>query len=121
MRQAERDLGAARNSLESGDYEWACFQAQQGAEKAAKAALQSMGEDVRGHSVTMLLKSLEKFEPISSRLFTEARKLDRHYISSRYPDSYDTGTPSDYYDGNLASSAIKSAEDVLKKAKKILG
>lgn len=39
MRQARRDLRHARNSLESEDYEWACFAAQQAAEKAVKALL----------------------------------------------------------------------------------
>lgn len=34
LRQAEADLRHARNALESGDHEWACFAAQQGAEKA---------------------------------------------------------------------------------------
>jgi len=29
LKQAEKDLSSARNSLVSGDYEWACFQSQQ--------------------------------------------------------------------------------------------
>jgi len=40
-RQAEKDLKASKNSLKSGDYEWACFQAQQAAEKALKSILYS--------------------------------------------------------------------------------
>lgn len=31
MAQAKRDLKAARDSLEDGNHEWACFQAQQAA------------------------------------------------------------------------------------------
>jgi len=44
LRQAEKDLRHAKNSLQSGDYEWACFAAQQSAEKALKALYQSGGE-----------------------------------------------------------------------------
>ncbi|MGQ9595911.1 MAG: HEPN domain-containing protein [Thermoproteota archaeon] len=39
LRQAERDLKAAGDSFVSGNYKWACFQAQQAAEKALKAVL----------------------------------------------------------------------------------
>jgi len=42
MRQAEKDLGHARRSLDGGDYEWACFSAQQAAEKAVKALYESI-------------------------------------------------------------------------------
>ena len=39
FKQAEKDLKASKNSLKSGDYGWACFQAQQAAEKALKSIL----------------------------------------------------------------------------------
>ena len=39
VRQARYDLKAARDSLKAGNFEWACFQAQQGAEKALIAYL----------------------------------------------------------------------------------
>ncbi|NTW21878.1 MAG: HEPN domain-containing protein, partial [Nostocales cyanobacterium W4_Combined_metabat2_030] len=37
LRQAKRDLDHARLALSGGNYEWACFAAQQSAEKAVKA------------------------------------------------------------------------------------
>ncbi len=37
MDQAEGDLEHAKNDLKSGFYDWACFSAQQSAEKAVKA------------------------------------------------------------------------------------
>jgi len=37
MKQALKDLSHARLSLENGDFEWACFAAQQAGEKAVKA------------------------------------------------------------------------------------
>ncbi len=41
--QAQADLEHARKSLEAGDYEWACFAAQQAAEVAVKAVLERKG------------------------------------------------------------------------------
>lgn len=37
LSQATADLRAARNSLGSGSFEWACFQSQQAGAKALKA------------------------------------------------------------------------------------
>lgn len=37
IRQADKDLNSAKNSLKAGDYEWSCFQAQQSAEKVEDA------------------------------------------------------------------------------------
>lgn len=34
LRQARRDVAHAQRAAEDGDYEWSCFAAQQGAEKA---------------------------------------------------------------------------------------
>lgn len=39
LKQADSDLCAAEDSASSNHYEWACFQAQQAAEKALKALL----------------------------------------------------------------------------------
>ena len=40
LRQAKRDLEHARHALKDEDYEWACFAAQQAAEKGVKALYQ---------------------------------------------------------------------------------
>ena len=37
MKQADRDLKHANHSIQDGDYEWACFAAQQASEKILKA------------------------------------------------------------------------------------
>ena len=37
FKQALRDLKAAKDNLNAENYEWACFQSQQSAEKAVKA------------------------------------------------------------------------------------
>lgn len=43
--QALRDLNHARSDLDGEYYEWACFSAQQAAEKAVKALYQAVGID----------------------------------------------------------------------------
>ncbi len=49
-----------QNDLERGYYEWACFSAQQAAEKAVKALYQELGIDVWGHSIWRLLDRLPR-------------------------------------------------------------
>ena len=54
--QAKWDLKAARDSEAAGNYEWACFQAQQAAEKALKAFLLAVGSmPPLTHSIRTLL------------------------------------------------------------------
>jgi HEPN domain-containing protein len=43
LRQAKQGLNHARNAAKDEDYEWSCFAAQQGAEKAVKAVYQRLG------------------------------------------------------------------------------
>ncbi len=51
FRQTLKDLEHVRKSIELEHYEWACFAAQQAAEKAVKALYQKLGIEVWGHSV----------------------------------------------------------------------
>jgi len=55
FRQAERDLTHARNSLQSSEFEWACFASHQAAEKAVKAVFQHRGAEGWEHAVSALL------------------------------------------------------------------
>ena len=87
FRQGERDLAHARRSLEQQDYEWSCFAAQQGAEKALKAVFQWAGGASWGHSVAALIESLPDEMQPAADLLDAAKELDKHYIPSRYPDS----------------------------------
>jgi len=84
FRQAELDLGAARDARRLDHHEWACFAAQQAAEKAVKALHESVGTEAWGHSVAELLRGLGD---IPAELLDAARALDKHYIPARYPNS----------------------------------
>ncbi len=111
--QALRDLEASKNSARSGFHEWACFQAQQAAEKAVKALLHGLGRGAWGHSVRELLEALADTYD-SSTLLSYARELDRHYMPSRYPNLYESGHPAQYYDEEASRRAISHAEAIIR-------
>jgi len=113
LRQAVRDLEHARRSMELGDYEWACFAAQQAAEKAVKALYQRLGVEVWGHSISRMLEALPEGYKPPEELIDMARELDRHYIPTRYPNFHPEGAPMDYYSRADAERAIRYAEEVL--------
>ena len=58
LRQAHRDLLMARQALEAGSFEWACFAAQQSAEKGIKAVFLKANRTAWGRSVSALLQQL---------------------------------------------------------------
>lgn len=121
FRQAEADLLHARNSMDDGQHEWACFAAQQAAEKAAKAAHAALGQEAWGHVVTELLDALRVREPsIDDALLDRARALDKLYIPTRYPNGLAAGAPADFYTRPEAERAIGDAEAVLAICRRVL-
>ncbi len=113
FRQAEADLKHAQHALDTGDYEWSCFAAQQAAEKALKAVYQKQGMEAWGHTVTVLMGSLPAQNRPSGELLDSARILDKHYIPSRYPNGFDSGAPTDFYTREEAEGAIDHASKIV--------
>ncbi len=113
MRQAVRDLAHARNDLASAFYEWACFSAQQAAEKAAKAVLQSEGVEAWGHSVADLLEEIARSRAIRAELLDLARELDKAYIPARYPNAHPSGSPATLYTRGEAERMVGHAEQII--------
>ena len=107
--QAERDLAHARHALDDGDYEWSAFAAQQGAEKALKAIIMASGGEVWGHLTTRLAESVPVDEGVPPALLDAARRLDKHYIPSRYPNGFAEGFPGQLYTRGEAEQAIADA------------
>jgi HEPN domain-containing protein len=110
MAQAERDYKHAKNAVEDGDFEWCCFACQQAAEKALKALIESRNGRATGHSITTLLRLLKIEDEF---LLESALRLDRHYIPTRYPNSYDSGSPGEYYLLNDANQALEDAKKIM--------
>jgi len=110
FRQAQRKLDSARWDIQGQFYEDACFSAQQAAELAAKALLESRGRIELGHSVYQLLRVAGDAPP---EILNAARVLDRYYIPTRYPNGFAAGAPMDYYDQSTAEESVRLAESIL--------
>ena len=111
--QAERDLDLARCARQSAHHEWACFAAQQAAEKALKAVILAHGGEPWGHSVLALARALPPAIGPREALAEAARALDKLYLPTRYPNGFDQGKPGDYFTEKDARDAIEQAELVL--------
>ncbi len=120
MDQAEGDLQHARSDLREGFYEWACFSAQQGAEKAVKAVFQKLGAEAWGHSVADLLEELDKSQKISQELKDIALELDKAYIPTRYPNAHPSGSPRRRYTRIEAERMVGHAEKIIEFSKGLL-
>ena len=115
--QALRDLEKAKIDVRHEYLEWACFTAQQAAEKAVKALLMSRGHDVWGHAITPMLRALPDLVP---NLIEKAQLLDAHYIPPRYPNGFPAGKPADYYNLCKAEEAVHAAEDIIRFCQDLL-
>jgi HEPN domain-containing protein len=106
IRQAKRDLQHARDDLQGGYLEWACFSAHQAGKKAVGALFQHLDGEARGHSITRLLKALAGTAGIPEDLQEPGLRPDRLYIPTRYANSFDSGAPADYSGEKDAWKAI---------------
>ena len=113
LRQADADLRHARNASGDDAHEWACFAAQQAAEKSLKAVILSRGADAWGNTVTALIGVVTTAEQAGEELITCAKSLDKHYIPTRYPNGFDTGAPVDFYTKKDSEDAVRCAETII--------
>ena len=114
LSSAKKTLESARGDLNRGDYNWACFKAQQAAEMAVKALLHGLGLPAYGHSISKLLINLRsKGLQVSNDIINLAKSLDKYYIPTRYPNAWVEGTPYDYYTVEDAESAIRYAKSII--------
>ncbi len=112
LHQANRDIAQAKSSLREGFYEWACFAAQQAAEKAVKGLIQSRGGEAWGHSVAGLIDAVsEEIRPVALR--DKALELDQAYIPSRYPNAHPASFPGNTFTKTMAERLINYAEEIV--------
>jgi len=121
FKQAEADQRAARDSLASAHFEWACFQAQQCGEKSLKALWYYCSQEPWGHSLVKLIKDF----PVASihkklaPLLPAAQTLDKVYIPSRYPNGLPDSFPSEIYTKSEAQVSIKLAASILSRVREL--
>lgn len=110
LKQAEKDLVAAKKSFKSNETGWANFQIQQSVEKALKAVLvKKKNELLRTHDLVYL----GKLVGLPEKLIEHCKKITLFYISTRYPDI--KGKNLNDKDTEIY---LNNAEEILKWAKK---
>jgi len=113
FRQAEQDLEQSKDSRQAGRHEWACFAAQQAAEKAVKALHLHAGQEAWGHVIAKLLRELPEIVHVSDELIDRGRVLDNFYIPARYPNSHPEGPPFEHFGSLQSSTALDHAGAIL--------
>jgi len=113
LSQALRDLEQAEDSRGAGRHEWACFAAQQAAEKAVEALHLSAGQEAWGHVVARLLRELPAGVEPPAELIEKGRVLDAYYIPPRYPNSHPEGAPFEHYGPLQSAEAVRYAREIL--------
>lgn len=111
LAQAERDLAQAEMSAANGLHEWACFAAQQAAEKAVKALHLARGQEAWGHMAAKLLAELPL--PVPEMLVEKGRVLDNFYVATRYPDGHPEGAPFEHYGPLQSGEAVDHAREII--------
>lgn len=128
--EARRWLTQARDEFEDADelrkrqrFYLALFHFQQAAEKALKAYLYSelkSTEVFRTHSVEELSRMAAELDP-GFGVIIPAKKLDRYYIPTRYPNGLPGGVPSRHYDDpEEAHEAMELARLVVERVEAAL-
>ena len=75
-----------------------CFLSKQAGEKVIKACLYASGKRrVFGHSLFEMMDELSKIEEDFKKISEPAKRLDRFYITTRYPNGLPGGSPFQLY------------------------
>lgn len=122
FKQAKADIESARDSLKTSHCDWACFQAQQAAEKALKAFLYRQGlRALLTHSVRDLLSECDKYTKSLAKLVDAGRFLDTFYIPSRYPNGLPGNNyPAAFYTSKDAEACINFAGSILQEVERLI-
>jgi HEPN domain-containing protein len=119
LEEARADLRHAAKSIDIGDYNWACFAAQQAAEKALKALIMHVvGEYPRGHDLVRLYDVASRYVRLNlSR--TLLSRLSAFYTQARYPNA-GLERPWEEITIEQAREAVEVAGKVLSEVEKAL-
>ncbi len=112
-RQARRDLEQAEDCRRAGRHEWACFAAQQAAEKAVEAFHLRQGQEAWGHVIAKLLREIPVRIQVPEEMIEKAHVLDAYYIPARYPNSHPEGAPFEHYGSLQSKEAVQYAREII--------
>ncbi|MEM4189754.1 MAG: HEPN domain-containing protein, partial [Candidatus Caldarchaeum sp.] len=76
--------------------------------------------EARGHSVFELLRRCSDMN-FSENLYRAALNLDRHYLQSRYVNTFYSGAPVDYYTEQDAARALQEASMIVRAVEEKIG
>ncbi|MFX1502074.1 MAG: HEPN domain-containing protein [Promethearchaeota archaeon] len=114
LEEANWDLENAMILFDNKRFNTVVFHCQQAAEKAVKALLYHNKINGWGHSIHSLL---EKYRDLKNANFKDieriALSLDKHYITTRYPDALPNIAPHNAYNQQEAELAIKQAKKII--------
>jgi len=120
LKDADDFLGAARDLLATGRWAKVCFNCQQAAELALKAALNALGLEIKGHDLSLLVSELGNYELSISALHDIAKRLDQYYIPTRYANAFHSGSAMEHFTQAQANEAVQQAERILEACKAIV-
>lgn len=120
LRDADDFLGAAKDLLATGRWAKVCFNSQQAAELALKAALNALGLEIKGHDLSLLLDELARYESDIGHLQDVAKRLDQYYIPTRYANAFHSGSAMEHYTQAQANEAVHQAESLLEACKAVV-
>jgi HEPN domain-containing protein/phosphoserine phosphatase len=118
------DLDTAVILKQNQKHAHACFHAQQAVEKAIKAIWYLCDKDPWGHSIFKLVQDLEEVDTDAFSLLNQytndAKKLDRLYIPTRYPNGLPDITPDMAYSEDDSQYSIDVAQKILNEVERII-
>jgi HEPN domain-containing protein len=104
----------AEISAAAGLHNWASFSAEQAAQLAVKGLLHALGQAPWGHDLVALGDAAAAAGLVLPDAARQAlRRLSRHYMAARYPDTLPGGAPSDRYAREDAEQALADLSVVL--------
>lgn len=120
--QAEDDLKFVEWVHEEGlFFDKGCFMSQQAGEKALKACLYGLGRRrVIGHSLFEMVQDLGNHDDSFESISKSARRLDRFYVPTRYPNGLPGGMPFQVYSSEDLEEALLDAKRVYEVARTYL-
>ena len=114
LEQADEDLTTAEILLREERFYMVCFVAQQAAEKAFKALLHALGEEVvLGHSVEELGRRAFAREPTLEEPARRAAELDAYYFPTRYPNGLPASIPARVFGREAGERALGTAREAV--------